>query len=101
IQIDERRPPGPKNTEDLFSILTEALRNAADHADASQITITGYVDREEGKLVVADNGKGFDPDSEYIGHFGLIGMKERARRIGASFKVESSVGAGTTISLEW
>ena len=101
VHIDERRPPRPKITEDLFSIITEALRNAADHADATQITISGFVDREEGKLVVADNGKGFDPESEYAGHFGLIGMRERARRIGASFNVESSIGAGTTISLEW
>jgi signal transduction histidine kinase len=53
-------------------------------------------------LVIRDNGTGIDPDILHRGkrgHFGLLGMRERAGRIMGKFSVESSAGSGTTITL--
>jgi signal transduction histidine kinase len=65
------------------------------------VRIEGFVDGAEGKLIVADDGRGFDLVSDHPGHYGLIGMRERARSIGASLNMESNPGTGTQISLEW
>jgi len=101
IDIDERRPPRPSIAPDLNAILTEAMRNALEHADAKAIQITGYVDRDRGTLVVADDGKGFDPSHTPKGHFGLIGMQERGVAIDAGVSVASSPTTGTTVTVKW
>jgi signal transduction histidine kinase len=54
------------------------------------------------RLAVVDDGRGFpvDPDlRSYAGHWGLLGMRERADRVGATLTVRSAVGAGTTVEL--
>jgi signal transduction histidine kinase len=101
VAIDERRPPRPRIVDDLFAVLTESVRNAIDHSGATVIRIEGFVNGAEGKLVVADDGRGFDPYSDHPGHYGLIGIRERARSIGAALNIESNPGTGTQISLEW
>lgn len=101
VAIDERRPPRPRIVDDLFAVLTESVRNAIDHSGATVIRIEGFVNGAEGKLIVADDGRGFDPYSDHPGHYGLIGIRERARSIGAALNIESSPGTGTQISLEW
>jgi signal transduction histidine kinase len=50
---------------------------------------------------VIDDGTGFDPSYEPDGHFGLMGMRERAEKIGAKIKFQSEVGVGTTVTVEW
>ena len=50
-------------------------------------------------LRVADNGRGFDPGADHAGHFGLLGMRERAERVGARLEVISAQGAGTQVRL--
>lgn len=101
VAIDERRAPRPRIVDDLFAILTESVRNAIDHSGAKEVRVEGFVDGPEGKLVIVDDGQGFDPHSDHPGHYGLVGMRERARRIGASLSVESNIGTGTRVSLEW
>ena len=72
----------------------EALRNAFRHADAHQIEVEVRYDERQFRLRVRDDGKGIDPkllgDSGREGHFGLPGMRERAKRVGGKLTVWSS-----------
>lgn len=101
VDIEERRPPRPAQIGDLTSIIAEAARNAHRHSGASQIVISGQVDRSFGACSVADDGVGFDPEREPEGHFGLTGMRERARKVGATIKFDSKPGSGTVVTVEW
>jgi NarL family two-component system sensor histidine kinase YdfH len=54
------------------------------------------------KLAVRDDGQGFDPQGTFdpsAGHFGILGMQERAERIGGTFRLESRPGAGTLVEV--
>jgi len=87
----------------LYRIAQEALNNVKNHANASQATLSITFDKEI-KLEVTDNGVGFTvPKSptEFApgGHFGLLGMRERAELIGGRLEVESSAGRGTRLSV--
>jgi len=85
----------------VFRIVQEAVSNAIKHAQSSKITVT--LDVSDGfSAVVADDGVGFDPSSRHIRerHLGITSMEERAASIGASFKIDSAPGAGTTVSVQ-
>ena len=101
VDLVERRPPRPAVIGDLNSIITEATRNAHIHAGASKILISGRIDRSTGVCSVIDDGMGFDPAYEPDGHFGLMGMRERAEKIGAKISFHSEPGVGTTVTVEW
>lgn len=101
LDLDERRPPRAAQIGDLTSIIAEATRNAHQHSKASRVVVSGEVDRSFGVCSVVDDGVGFDPDHEPEGHYGLIGMRERAAKIGATIKFESKPGVGTAITVEW
>jgi signal transduction histidine kinase len=101
VDIEERRSPRSAMIADLTSIITEAARNAHRHARASKVLISGRVDRSFGHCSVVDDGTGFDPEDEPFGHYGLVGMRERAAKIGATIKIDSKEGAGTAVTVEW
>ncbi len=86
--------------EALYRIGQEAMHNTVKHAKASQVWVT--LSRADGqlRLEIRDNGIGFDPDGEFPGHLGLRSMAERAARVGGHFAIESSLGGGTTVSIE-
>jgi signal transduction histidine kinase len=88
----------------LVRIVREAVTNAIRHARARRIDVGVRLEEKPGDpdrvcLTVADDGEGFDIESRSAveGHYGLRGMRERARRIGAEFAVESGPGCGTRI----
>ena len=88
----------------IFRITQEALRNAIQHADASEIAVrlTQYPDRL--RLTVTDDGRGIAGGAEsgrFVadGHFGLAGMRERAAMIGADLEVQTAVDYGTAVIL--
>ena len=101
VTLDERRPPRGNTAIEIKAILTEAFRNAVAHSGATTVTVQGVVDRDSGRIVVADDGSGFDPAATPRGHFGLVGMKERAVAIDADLDVSSRPGVGTTVSITW
>ena len=101
VDIEERRPPRAAQIGDLTSIITEATRNAHSHSGASRVVISGQVDRNVGTCSIVDDGVGFDPAHEPQGHYGLVGMRERASRIGATIKFDSKPGVGTAVTVEW
>ncbi|MCJ7521943.1 MAG: PAS domain S-box protein [Dehalococcoidia bacterium] len=89
----------------LFRIVQEALRNVWRHSQATSAQV--LVEFQDGKtmITVKDNGKGFQLQSPMgdltkTGKLGLAGMKERARLLGGSLKVESEPGKGTTVIVE-
>jgi signal transduction histidine kinase len=96
------RPLNPMIRDDVYRIGREALVNAFRHSNAKRIEIELRYGSSELRMLVRDNGCGIDPQvlkSGRQGHWGLVGMRERAERIGARFKVWSSASAGTEIEL--
>ncbi|MFP3881043.1 MAG: sensor histidine kinase [Actinomycetota bacterium] len=101
VDLEERRPPRPTLIGDLTSIIAEAARNAHQHSEATMVVISGQIDRAYGSCSVVDDGVGFDPEHEPEGHYGLMGMRERASKIGATIKFDSKPGVGTAVTVEW
>ncbi len=99
-RLQERRPPRPSIAGELAAIVAEALRNAINHANATSIVVHGSSDFDEGRVTVFDDGHGFERASVPQGRFGLMGMEERAARIGAALNV-SSTNRGTTVTVAW
>jgi signal transduction histidine kinase len=88
----------PEAADHLFHIAREALSNVARHSAASRATVALRPDGEEMRLVVVDNGRGFDPsEASAPGHFGLLNLRERALAVGGRLEVDSEPGAGTRI----
>jgi signal transduction histidine kinase len=88
----------------VYRIAQEALANVARHAAAHRALVTLQYRRDEFRLTVKDDGVGFTPPKESgelsrTGHFGLIGMQERAQFIGARLEVHSAPGRGTRVTL--
>ncbi|MFC1957753.1 PAS domain S-box protein [Chloroflexota bacterium] len=89
----------------LFRIIQEALRNAWRHSEATRAEITIEFDEDKTRILVSDNGKGFElpqtiGDLAKDGKLGLAGMQERARLIGGTLKIQSQPGRGSTITVE-
>jgi signal transduction histidine kinase len=89
--------------DELLRILQEAAANAARHARAGTIEVE--LRRMDGRLqmTVSDDGAGFDAAQAFVleaGHYGLIGMRERAKRIGGRLEIESAAGKGTRVRVE-
>jgi signal transduction histidine kinase len=86
----------------VFRVAQEAVTNVVKHAKARRARVTlSYEDRSV-RLTVADDGTGFniDPDRRsYAGHWGLLGMRERASQLRGKLVVRSAQDAGTTIML--
>lgn len=97
------RPPelSPAVATSIFRIVQEALTNVGRHSGASEASVTIVNSGDALRVVVEDNGTGFD--LEKVGQhrsLGLIGMRERARLAGGRLAVESPPGQGVTIMVE-
>jgi signal transduction histidine kinase len=87
--------------DEIYRIGYEAIRNACLHSSASQLEVE-LAYGQDLALRVADNGVGIDSavaDRGMDGHFGLLGMRERAVRIGGKLSLVSSSTSGTEINL--
>ena len=94
--LDDLALPDAQATA-LFRVVQESLTNATRHAKATWVHIRLGVHEGELDLRVADNGRGFDPTADHAGHYGLLGMRERAHRVGARLELKSRRGAGTEV----
>jgi signal transduction histidine kinase len=101
IDLDERRPPRSSLAPNLASILAEAMRNAFEHSGAHRVVVGGHVDHDRGAVFVEDDGRGFDPDGIGRGHFGIIGMHERAVEIEADLEIAAGDRGGTRVLVSW
>jgi signal transduction histidine kinase len=93
----------PVVRDEAYRILTEAVRNAIRHANARRIEVEIRYDEHHLRLRIGDNGTGIDPailDHHHkAGHWGLRGMRERAKLVGGTLEVWSQVDIGTEIEL--
>lgn len=94
----ERRPVQPYVAEETMEIAREAIRNAFQHAKASAIDVT--LDYSAAKLILAvrDDGIGMSGVAGN-GHWGLIGIRERAARISAALVINGNCAPGTCLEL--
>jgi signal transduction histidine kinase len=88
----------------FYRIGQEGLNNVARHAQASHADLRLAFDAHATTLSIHDDGRGFTvPDSPAVmadnGHFGLLGIQERAELMGARLLIESATGEGTTLTV--
>ncbi|CAM2064106.1 HATPase-c domain-containing protein [Sulfidibacter corallicola] len=87
----------------LFRICQEALNNAIQHAACETVHVLFEWDSERLRLEVRDDGVGFQQRDYYewsqSGHYGLMGIAERARAIGGELEIQSTPGSGTRVSV--
>lgn len=87
--------------EHVVRVISEGLTNVARHAHADTVWILATSHESLLTIEVRDNGAGFDPQtiSAEMGHYGLTGMRERARLIGGQLEIASTKGEGTILRL--
>ncbi|MBC7974817.1 MAG: GAF domain-containing sensor histidine kinase [Myxococcales bacterium] len=120
IEVDihgtPRRLPADVELE-LLRVAQAALANALRHGHARTVrvdlafTTPTETGDERGmsptvpnggvRITIADDGRGFDPDAAHPGRFGLVGMSERANRVGAALTVVTAPGEGTEVVVMW
>jgi signal transduction histidine kinase len=81
----------------LYRIAQEALHNVEKHAQAQRVDIELHMANNALTLIICDDGVGFDPSSQFPGHFGLRSMRERVVGLGGSLKIESTSGRGVIV----
>jgi signal transduction histidine kinase len=97
-----RRELHPLLRDEVYRIAREAILNAFRHAHAKHIEVELIFATDSFRVFVRDDGHGIDPDvlkAGRDGHCGLIGMRERAEKIGAQFHLFSRISAGTEIEI--
>jgi len=101
IDLEALRDIPPQFREHALRMLTEGLHNVMHHAQAHQVWVRIVKNDCMLTLEVRDDGVGFEPvaASESSGHYGLIGLRERARLSGGTLEVSSAPGTGTTLRL--
>ena len=103
LRVDGAGPAAWLSLEDqqeIYNIAQEALNNAFKHARAKRVSVRLQYAGEEARLIVSDNGSGFDLiAARACGGMGLAGMAERANRIAANLDIDSRPGAGTTVTV--
>jgi ligand-binding sensor domain-containing protein/signal transduction histidine kinase len=99
----KREALSPIVQDEIYRIARELMRNAFRHADARRIEAEIRYDHAQLRLRVRDDGKGIAPEvlreGSRAGHWGLPGMRERAKRIGARLDIWSQTGTGTEVEL--
>jgi ligand-binding sensor domain-containing protein/signal transduction histidine kinase len=102
VEVAGLMRPLPVEVEtNLLRIGQEAINNAVKHARANRIEVGLNFDTRNVRLSVRDNGRGFDPSEQIAdGHFGLLGMRERAEQIGGVLSIDSAPERGTQIAVE-
>jgi signal transduction histidine kinase len=87
----------PEVEYQLLCIAQEAISNIVKHAGARRLEV--QLEQAPGQITmsISDDGAGFDVKRQPFGHFGIVGMRERAREIGADLSIDSKVGQGTIL----
>jgi signal transduction histidine kinase len=105
VQVDISGDPRslPEEMEqNLLRIAQEAVTNVLKHSGASKVWVKLHTEARKIYLRIADNGKGFEQQEAFSamgGHFGLIGMRERAEQMGGELRLASHPGEGTELEV--
>jgi signal transduction histidine kinase len=96
------RQSPPEVENEILRIGQEAITNAVRHANASRVQAELRFERQTLALRVWDDGRGLDVayrTSNIAGHFGLIGMRERAAQLGGQLHIAKTATGGTEVEL--
>lgn len=103
IRVTGAHPNLPEDVEhNVLRIAQEGVTNALKHAGAKTVWIDLRLDARSLLLTVRDDGRGFEHSGAFVsldGHFGLLGMRERAERLGGELKLSSEPGEGTEVKV--
>ncbi len=96
------RPLDPDHELALYRIAQEALTNVRKHARATAVQVQLTFEPAEVRLEIRDDGRGFEVPETFTdlsnrGHFGLMGIRERAWTAGGTFALQSTPGRGTRL----
>ena len=97
------RPLSEVTEENLLRISQAAVTNVVKHAAATELKISLHYGEGEVRLRISDNGHGFDPvncTGASEGHFGLLGISERVKRLDGHFQITSQTGGGTCLEAQ-
>jgi signal transduction histidine kinase len=94
--VNGSRPLPPRVEAALYRICQEALTNVSRHAGADRVSVQLVATPERVRLIVEDEGRGFDASEVPADRHGLVGMRERAGMLGGTLEVRSDPG-GTRI----
>ncbi len=97
--VNGARPLPPSVEAALYRVCQEALANVARHAEANRATVRLVVTPERVRLVVEDDGRGFDVSQVPDDRHGIVGMRERARMLGGALELRSVPGRGTSVGV--
>lgn len=98
VGFEQRALPVPIATA-LYRIIQEALTNVLKHANANAVNLVVSCDEEMVRLIVEDDGCGFDPVECKGGGLGLLGIAERVKMLRGTIEIESSAETGTTLAV--
>jgi len=98
IQGKGKTIPGRMETG-LYRIVQEAILNVRRHSNARHASVRLTIEPKQVILVIEDDGSGFDPSLIAQGHFGLLGLRERAKLMGGSLELKTEVGRGTLVEV--
>jgi signal transduction histidine kinase len=95
----------PAQQANLYRIVQEALYNTVKHSKAQNARLKLFVDGEDVRLLISDDGCGFELPSDLTklavtGGLGVLNMRQRARESGGCLKIDSKPGVGTVLDLE-
>ncbi|NYF52898.1 sensor histidine kinase [Tunturiibacter gelidoferens] len=103
VEEGTAKPLDPIFRDDVYHIVREALRNSFKHSEAQKIEAEITYGKRLLRVRIRDDGKGIDrkvlEEGERAGHWGLPGMRERAKRISGQLAVWSEAGVGTEVEL--
>jgi len=97
--VNGSRPLPPRVEVALYRVCQEALTNVARHAGAGRVTVRLVSTPDAVRLVVRDDGRGFDPSRVTGDRHGIVGMRERAGMIGGSLEVTNGPDGGTSVEV--
>ena len=98
-KIDPEAPLTGEQKLVVYRVAQEALNNIAKHASPTTVKVQFQVDTSQIRLMIEDNGVGFNPHEIQPDHFGVSFMQERAEGIGAQINIHSKPGEGTHVQL--
>jgi len=103
VRTGSPKPLRSACAEEVYNVAREALTNVRRHAHATSVKVELEYARDRFRLTIRDDGCGMDPqavaEDSNRGHFGITGMRERARQLGAKFAIFSRDATGTEIEL--
>ncbi|KAA3664506.1 MAG: sensor histidine kinase [Chloroflexi bacterium] len=102
LTLPSSLPLSKQCSEHAVRFVTEGLANVTRHAQATEVWVTVEVENGRIHLQIRDNGIGFDNSNGTIptGHYGLLGLRERARLANGTLTIDTAPGEGTVLKME-